>query len=53
MMLAKRKHGCESGMSFAWDDSYKVLRKRLERIVERKAYNPKALSAGTLVILII
>ena len=53
MMLAKKKLGCESGMSFAWDDNYKVLRKRLERIVERKAYNPRALSAGTLVVTII
>jgi hypothetical protein len=33
-------------MSFAWDDSYRVLRKRLEKIVERRAYNSKTIIAG-------
>jgi hypothetical protein len=46
MMLARRKIGSGSGMSFAWDDGYEVLKKRLERIIDRKAYNTKALAAG-------
>ena len=36
MMQARKKFGCGSVMSFAWDDSYKVLKKRLERILGRK-----------------
>ena len=46
MMLARKKLGCGNGMSFAWDDSYRVLRKRLEKIVERRAYNSKTIIAG-------
>ncbi len=43
----KKKYGCAGEMSFAWDDSYKILKKRLERIVSRKTYNPKMLVIGT------
>ncbi len=42
MAMAGRKPGPRSGMSFAWDDDYKVLKRRLERIVGRKAYSVKA-----------
>ncbi len=50
MMLEGKKPAGESGMSFAWDDSYKFLKKRLERIVDRKIYNPKVLIIGTVLI---
>ena len=53
MMQTRKKLGCEGGMSFAWDDSYKILKKRLERIVSRKAYNSKTLMIGAVVIAIL
>ena len=55
MIQARKKFGCGSGMSFAWDDSYKVLKKRLERILGRKAYNVKilAIEAAMIVILVV
>ena len=53
MMQTRKKLGCEGGMSFAWDDSYKILKKRLERIVARKAYNLKILSIGAVALVIL
>ncbi len=55
MMQAQKKLGSVSGMSFAWDDGYKVLKKRLERILGRKAYNVKilAIEAAMIVILVV
>ena len=53
MMQAREKFGCGSVMSFAWDDSYKVLKKRLERILGRKAYNVKILAIGVASIVIL
>ncbi len=51
LMLAKKKTYSEGSMSFAWDDSYSILKKRLERIVNRRAYNTKALIVGTALLL--
>ena len=53
MMMARKKLDCEGGMSFAWDDNYKSLKNRLERIVSRKAYNPKLLTIGVASVMII
>ena len=53
MMMARKKLDCEGGMSFAWDDNYKSLKNRLERIVSRKAYNPKLLTIGAASVMII
>ncbi|MCR5775178.1 MAG: M56 family metallopeptidase [Lachnospiraceae bacterium] len=49
-ILTRKRFGCDSGMSFAWDDSYKSLKKRLERIVDRKTYNEKVLILGAMAI---
>ena len=53
MMMTRKKLDCEGGMSFAWDDNYKSLKNRLERIVSRKAYNPKLLTIGAASVMII
>ena len=53
MMMTREKLDCEGGMSFAWDDNYKSLKNRLERIVSRKAYNPKLLTIGASSVMII
>ena len=52
MMHARKKLGCGSGMSFAWDDGYKVLKKRLERIIDRKTYNTKAVIAQIVLMIV-
>ncbi len=53
MMMSRKKLGCDIGMSFAWDDSYMVLKKRLEKIIDRKAYNTKALATGIALMIIV
>jgi len=53
MMQAQKKIGSVSGMSFAWDDGYKVLKKRLERIIDRKTYNTKVLIAGMVMMIVL
>ena len=48
-----RKIGYESGMSFTTDDNYKALRKRLEQIVRERAYNPKAVLSGAVILVMV
>ena len=48
-----RKIGYESGMSFTTDDNYTVLRKRLELIVRKRAYNSKAVLAGAVILVMV
>lgn len=45
MLDIRKKLGLENGMSFAVDDSFMALRKRLERIACHKAYNTRTLTA--------
>ena len=39
-------YGAKSGLSFSWDDNYKVLKKRLRRITEHRKYNRRLIAAG-------
>lgn len=48
-----RKIGYESGMSFTTNDNYRVLRKRLELIVRKRAYNSKAVLAGAVILVMV
>ena len=48
-----RKIGYESGMSFTTNDNYRVLRKRLELIVWKRAYNSKAVLAGAVILVMV
>ena len=50
---AGRESYSESGMSFTWDDGYGFLKKRLKRIVNRRAYNSKMLIGGAALLLVI
>ncbi len=52
MMMARKKLGCDSGMSFAWDDSYKVLKKRLQKIIDRRTYNTNVLMTGIVLMIV-
>ena len=47
-----RKNGYESEMSFAIEDSYMVLKRRLENILKRKAYKTGIVIGGAIVTLI-
>ncbi|SDB25955.1 BlaR1 peptidase M56 [Butyrivibrio sp. INlla16] len=46
IMLSRKNMKCEEGFLFAWDDNYKVLNKRIHRILERNGYDRKVVLAG-------
>ncbi|MBE5823957.1 MAG: M56 family metallopeptidase [Butyrivibrio sp.] len=50
---AGRRNYNESAMSFTWTDGYGFLKKRLKRIVNRRAYNSKMLIGGAALLLVI
>ena len=45
--------GAGSGLSFSWDDNYKVLKKRLGRIMQHRKYNRSVIVMGTLLSIVL